>query len=766
MAMETIGLGGKLVFDDRQATDAMGRASGAFGGLQKKSRGAGDALGQFAVAARNAALAATAVGVGLGFAIRDAREFGKAVGEVSTIADEAEFPLERIGKISKELAVQYGVMPVEQAKAMYQAISAGATTAAEATGLLHTANMLAIGGVSDSFTAMDVLTTAVNSYSAAGLGAADASDVIFKTVALGKTTVDELGASLGNVIPAAAGLNVSFAELGAAMATITVGGISTAEASTALNAALMGIRKPSEEAKKAAKRLGIDFSATALKSKDLATVLGEAAEAAKGDDEAITALFGSVRGLKAISVLTANEGKKFNEALSAMEGRAGATEEAFDKMSKTTDFQLNRMAALGKASTTTLGEILEPLAIKVLAPLGRMAEKLFEILEAVRSKDFDELGGRASLIAKGVADAIDSIDKGITTAIDNFKELGRAIGTSFGVESLRSIAKHATLFAFMTVIMGPLALGILGVGFAMKTMLFLGAPVLKFFKLLGPILTYMSVTTIPMALVQLKALALHLGWVTAMAWSNVLAFLAVAAPILIVVAALGLFIAFMEATRLENETMMESFVKNFQAGMREIGRYITELGLTIFRVLISPFQKVASGIALVVEAAGGKAKGLRAFAEAKFEAPKEARFLAVEERPGAGRLMPPPRAARRGLGARLAGEEPPTVVDGGELLRGLEAQIGEISKGQIEQMNEMTKQMVGMMEDTKTTAEKAAEAAASADKAARRKPCAKVEIDKREVGRAVAKHQDEVKTRSGFKATPYQRRQIVENGVI
>jgi len=740
MAMETIGLGGKLVFDDKQATDAMGRASGSFGKLQKRAFSAGDALGGFATAARNAGLAATAIGVGLGFAIRDAREFGKAVGEVSTIADEAEFPMERIRKLSKDLAVQYGVMPVEQAKAMYQAISAGATTAAEATDLMHTANKLAIGGVSDSFTAMDVLTTAVNSYSAAGLGAADASDVIFKTVALGKTTVDELGASLGNVIPAAAGLNVSFAELGAAMATITVGGISTAEASTALNAALMGIRKPSEEAKKAAKRLGIDFSATALKSKDLATVLGEAAEAAKGDDEAITALFGSVRGLKAISVLTANEGKKFNEALSAMEGRAGATEEAFDKMSKTTDFQLNRMAALGKASTTTLGEILEPLAIRVLTPLGNMAEKLFEILEAVRSKDFDKLGGRAAEIAKGISDAIDSIDEKLTTIAGHFRKLGQAIGTTFG-DSTREVSNFGTQFVLIMGAGGPVLLALAGLALFLKATLI-------------PLFTALGVTSL------------------AAFW-----------PLLVVMAAVGLAFAvlgddawlFFAAVGKVIKTLFKIFTDFFLTPLRMAGIYagetyegiklifsgeilkgIKKLGSAIWNAAIEPLRMaVRSALRLIdLLTITGKAEwvpaSIRAFAQEA--APKVAK-------------EPFERVKARGVRAG----RPPTVA---EMLPGVTP-----SKAVLDRMADMEQKAWKMeMEASEATvkaaeaaqksAEESAKAAGSADKAAKRKPCAKVEVDGREVGRAVAKHQDEVKTRSGFKATPYQRRQIVENGAI
>ena len=738
MAMETIGLGGVLRFAADKAVAGMGVANRAFGKLEKNSISASDALGGFSRTARNAGLAATAVGVGLGFAIRDAREFGKAIGEVSTIADEAEFPMETIRDLTKDMAVQFGTVPVEQAKALYQAISAGATDAAEATMLMDTANKLAIGGVSDTFTAIDVLTTATNAYAAAGLEAADASDVIFTTVRLGKTTVDELGASLGQVIPAAADLKVSFSELGAAMATITLGGIKSAEASTALNAALLNIRKPSEDARKAAERLGIDFSAAALKNKDLVTVLGEAAEAAKGDDEAITALFGSVRALKAISVLTANEGKKFNEALAAMEGRAGATEEAFDKMSKTTDFQINRMAALGKASTTTLGEILEPMVIRVLAPLGRMAERLFDILEAVRSKDFDKLGGRAAEIAKGISDAIDSIDKKLTMVAGHFEKLGQAIDVSFG-NSTREVSNFGTQFVLIMGVSGPVMLALAGLA------LFIKATLIPIFGALGvtslaafwPLLVVMAAVGVAFAVLGDDA------WLFFAAVWKVIKTLGgiiwdwIAMPFKAVWdLAKGLF-----------EGIKMIFSGEILAGLKKLGMSIVNFFLSPLKAAIRTVISM-SDLLTTTGRAEWIPESVRAFAEA-----------AAPELPKG-----PPRAAGRGLGAG----RPPTV----EMLPGVTP-----SKGIMERRAEAEQQAwkmemeasvatVKAAEEAKKAAEESARAAGSAEKAAKKKPCAKIEIDKREVGRAVAKHQDEVKTRSGFKATPWQRRQSIEHGVI
>ena len=48
----------------------------------------------------------------------------------------------------------------------------------------------------------------MNSYGQANLDAGHASDVLFKTVEKGKTTIPELGASLGQVLPFASSVGI------------------------------------------------------------------------------------------------------------------------------------------------------------------------------------------------------------------------------------------------------------------------------------------------------------------------------------------------------------------------------------------------------------------------------------------------------------------------------------------------------------------------------------------------------------------------------
>lgn len=83
----------------------------------------------------------------------------------------------------------------------------------------------------------------------------------------GKMMLGEIAGSIGQVAATAAGLKVSYTEVLAATAAMTKGGIQTSQAMTMLNQVLANALKPSTEATKTAKSLGLEFDAAAIKSK-------------------------------------------------------------------------------------------------------------------------------------------------------------------------------------------------------------------------------------------------------------------------------------------------------------------------------------------------------------------------------------------------------------------------------------------------------------------------------------------------------------------
>lgn len=718
MALEKIGLGGILTFAETKAVAAMGRASKAFGGLRKGSENASKSIESFSRASRNAGLAMTPFAIAAGFAVKKAAEFETAVAEVTTIADEAQFPIMAIEKATLDLAVQYGTAPVEQVKSLYQAISAGATNAKDATELLTASNELAIGGLTETFVAMDVLTTATNAYAAANLIASDAADAIFTAVKAGKTTVDELGRSLGAVIPTASQVGVSFDELNAAIAAITVQGIASAEAATGLNMALINILKPSKLARETAEDLGLEFNVAALEARGLATFLQAVVFAAEGDTEVLTKLFGSVTGVKAIMALTTNEAAKFNEVLGMMEEKAGAARGAFEKMSKTLGFQMKRVSALKDVGFIALGQAISTLLDQFIAPFAGGLENVVMILRAASdglrgaSVDFSKLDRRSAAFVQGIIEGGRAIRVSLEVVKSILSGIGKIFEGAFGPRVVEFIGTATTVIFALLAVLGPLLLAVSGVGFAITTILIPG---------------FIAATAAAKVLFWplLKVFGLIAG----------LPVIVIAAVAAIAVLVGGLFLL-----KKENESLgttikrvTNDIVLVYREMVDDIVQFLITAAESWANAMLEPLRSFAAGIGIMLQAIGVEVPaGVAALQAMKVEIPRP-------KIPPTERKFVPTEKLVQYKGPELA--------------------LAELTAGVMESVGEMTKDIKGAAQDTKTAAQ-------SAEAAAKKKPCAKVEIDKREVGRAVAKHQDEVKTRSGFKATPYQRRQIVENGAI
>jgi hypothetical protein len=173
---------------------------GAVESTTKKVGGTAKAFG--VLAKRAIALAAAVASVRTVFAgLRLTANFQTALREIETITDDVTVSTSKFREQLLATSAQFGTSAQAQAKSFYQIISAGITDTNEAQALLITANKLAIGGLTDVQGSIDVLTSVVNSYGSEVLDASRASDILFGTVRLGKTRVEELQSSLGQITP-------------------------------------------------------------------------------------------------------------------------------------------------------------------------------------------------------------------------------------------------------------------------------------------------------------------------------------------------------------------------------------------------------------------------------------------------------------------------------------------------------------------------------------------------------------------------------------
>ncbi|MEQ8511231.1 MAG: phage tail tape measure protein [Algiphilus sp.] len=371
------------------AVDKTGTAGRAANAQQQQLN---QSVGQFRTQALGAvgALVGTAgLVAGLRASVQEANAFETAMTEVSTLLSDGS-GIEELTQSARELAVEFGGLPTDQAKAAYNIVSSGASDSAEATQLLTEANKLATAGITDVNTAADGLTSVLNAYNLEASEAGTVSDQFFATVRAGKTTVDELTAAVGRVVPLASQAGIGFNEVGAGLATLTAQGVNTNEAVTQLRGLIQSVIKPTQEAKDAAKELGIQFDAEALRAKGLAGFLADVEEATKGNSDATTQLFTSVEGLSAVLGLTGESAEKFTTNVDNVTNSFGEAEKAAGKVAETAEFAQKRFSASFSLVQQTIGELVN----KGLVPLQKAATAVFNI--------FLDLPGPVQATAVGV----------------------------------------------------------------------------------------------------------------------------------------------------------------------------------------------------------------------------------------------------------------------------------------------------------------------------------------------------------------------------
>ncbi|NUB22017.1 phage tail tape measure protein, partial [Azospirillum formosense] len=370
-----------------------------------------------------------------------AMRFQTGMAQVSTLLNDTA-GMSRYTAQVKAMAREFGTMPVDQAKGLYEILAAGAYSAANAVEVLDASNRLAIGGVTGVQTAADGLTSVLNAYGAAAGSAANVSDAFFAAAAAGKTNIQELAAYIGQVSPIAAQTGVSLDELMAAAAALTAGGIKTSTAMDGLRSVIAAVLKPSQEAAETADALGLQFNAAALQSKGLAGFLADVAVKANGNTEALALLFGGVEALLPVMALGSTNTTAFADALAALQNKAGATEAAYNKMAETAEKSADRVRAAAELYRVELGDRL----LVAIQPATRALADNFEAVTGTVETAAAVLA--ASFAARGVAAAVRATAEFSAAQVAMRRDLAGTTGHLFAKEAaMRSGAAAAVAAA-------------------------------------------------------------------------------------------------------------------------------------------------------------------------------------------------------------------------------------------------------------------------------------------------------------------------------
>jgi TP901 family phage tail tape measure protein len=364
---------------------------------------------RMATFSRRMAVTAGMIGAPIVAALRSFAAFEKQMAEVSTMLDKPAQHMKRFSSEIQRMSMQFGESTGTLAKGLYQILSA-TIDASKALGVLHASAKAAIAGLSDTTTAADLITTVLNSYNMQASQATEVSDILFATIKRGKTTFAELAQFLGKLTAVSSEVGVAFEEVTATIALLTRNGIQTEVAVTAIRQALASLLKPAKQSADEFERIfGMAMSPKALQQ--MGGLPGFLEKLSTRSSKEIATMFPNVRALMGVLPAATNNAELSQDVL-AMQNSAGATEEAYEKMSKTLAFQLERLKksfvvflqVLGKQfmpEVKDLGDAFQAFAAGAVAWVEKQKPLIMGIGKLVIG--MIALSVASALVAKGIA---------------------------------------------------------------------------------------------------------------------------------------------------------------------------------------------------------------------------------------------------------------------------------------------------------------------------------------------------------------------------
>lgn len=425
---------------------------------------AGAKLGKVFVA--GAVVAAAAI---TAFAVKGVKSFATletGMNEVFTLLPGVtETAMQSMTDDTRAFALEMGTTTDKVVPALYQAISAG-VPAGSVFDFLEVAQKAALGGVTELTTAVDGISSVVNAYGEDVVSAADASDLMFTAVRLGKTNFEELSSSLFNVTPTAAALGVGFGDVTAGLAAMTAQGVPTRVASTQMRQMFIELSKAGSGTAKvfedASGKTFKDFIASGGNVNDALNVMGEYAT---DNGLNINDLFGSVEAGSAALALFDNSA--FTGALDEMGNSAGATDAAFEQMDQGLGRTWDRIKSVFSDAAIEIGERLAPKVQELATWFGEWLPGAIDATFAAFSVISDYITGTVIPVISSVVDWIKQNKdwlSALAVSVGTVVLIWTAYTTAMTIWSAVTKTAAAIQLAFNTVMaLNPIALVVIAV---------------------------------------------------------------------------------------------------------------------------------------------------------------------------------------------------------------------------------------------------------------------------------------------------------------
>ena len=370
----------------------------------RRARAALQSFGNFAAdVGKVAAGAVTAVAVA---GVREAAQFESSIAKIEGLVGVGGDALDELARSARELGPEFGKSANEAADALFFITSAG-LRGEGAINVLEASLKGAAIGLGDTKTIADLATSAVNAYGESQLDGAKAVDVLTEAVRLGKLEPAELAGAMGQVLPLASNLGVSFDQVGAALAGMSKTGTDASTASTQLRQILATIAKPTNEANTALAEMGLSAEGLReqIREEGLYATLETLTDAFDGNIEATSEVFGNIRALSGVLDLMGASAEDNREVFAQLADGTGVLDEAFAVAADTAEFKFNQAMGATKEILLGIGEDLIERLLPHLDNFKTFMDENGPLIEEV----FDNIFTVVERVAEGIGTFISDL---------------------------------------------------------------------------------------------------------------------------------------------------------------------------------------------------------------------------------------------------------------------------------------------------------------------------------------------------------------------
>lgn len=481
MALENVGLGGVLKFDEKAAVAGMRNAgsaadkfSGQFGAITNVAKQVGEGLGQLGAAMGKLGLAATPATVAFGVGFKKAADFEQQMSAVGAVSQATSADMARLEKAAKQFGATTAFSATEAGQGMEFLARAGFSTDEQIAALGPTLNAAAADGI-DLATSADIIANTLKGLALPATDAARAADVLALASAKSNTNMTELGEAMRYAAPEAKTLGIDLETTTAVLGAVADAGLKGSIGGSSFTQALIKLAKPTKAGQEILDKFHISMTKTASGGLDMVDVFKQIHSKTAGITDVmergrvVEELFG-IRGQKAFTAMeTAIDTGKIDTLVTSLNNAEGAAERmAQQRLDNFTGSVTLLKSAVEGFSLETAGRFLD-VAKESIQGYTKGISDVVLVLQELNSEQglteatANKMGPTIVSIAKGIKEGIDTVIDAWRTFRASVVETIQRFTGGQSAEMIQKFTKIATVIFLVTAALAPVLVALGGI---------------------------------------------------------------------------------------------------------------------------------------------------------------------------------------------------------------------------------------------------------------------------------------------------------------